>query len=677
MAGTGVTPAHHAESHDHRIEPPDDRAALAFTDRRSRPRALDVWVAGGAYLLISVLVWWNVWSHHPTSTTICGCGDSSLFTWFFEWPAYAMSHGLNPLYSTAMGYPHGVNLLTNTAELGVGVPLAPITWVFGSIATLNVALTLSPFLSALAMYVLLRRWVSWNPAAFVGGLLYGFSPYLLFTLTNAHLMLGMAFVPPLVVACLDEVFVRQHARPVLLGLTLALLVAVQFFVGTEVLVIMLIAAGIGVVLMMLFQLWHKSIVHTRVRYALVALGTALVSATVALAYPLWFDVAGPAHLSGNIWGPNNVDPYGGTSVGSYLLPAAPNHINTLLNHDFGGYQAPTFSAQYFGIGIVVVLIAGVIVWRRDMRLWLFGAIGLVSVVLSFGLKQGGWTPWRLLVWLPETPNIIPMRFLMITYLAAAILLGVIVDHTHAGVIRRRTAMLKVTSEEPQQRRLASPMLAPIAGALVAAIALVPIASFLSGSIPLTTQPTYVPTWFRTIAPHLPGHQVLLVFPAAYGVESSMTWQVVAGMDYSMVNQGGPGGALFRLGREASGATILDHLSYRYGPPPTVTRSDIVAVRRALSGWGVTTVVLPDQKELPPFDQVPSVTTVATLMTAAIGRPPVPQANAWVWTSVNRPASPAYATESQFLQCTTGGASGVAASVDAASVCVLSSTSLRQ
>ncbi len=578
-----------------------------------------------------------------------------------------------------MGYPHGVNLLTNTAVLGIGLPLAPITWAFGSVATLNVALTLSPFLSALAMYVLMRRWVSWRPAAFGAGLLYGFSPYLLFTLTNAHLMLGMAFVPPLVVACLDEVLVRQQARPLLTGLTLALLVVVQFFVGTEVLVIMLIGAGIGIVLMILFGLGHMSILRARAHYALVAFGTAVASATVLLAYPLWFAVAGPAHLPGNIWGPNNIDSYGGTSEGSYLVPAAPNPINTALNRSFGGYQAPTFSAQYFGIGIVVVLIAGFIVWRRDVRLWLFGAVGLISVPLSLGLRQGSWTPWRLFVRLPELANIIPMRFLMVTYLAAAVMLGLIIDHTYAEVGRRRTATSSDASARPQRwrRTLVWPKLPSIAGVVVAAIALVPIAWFLSGSIPLATQPTYIPTWFRTVAPHLRGHQVLLVFPAAYGIESSMTWQVLAGMDYSMVNQGGPGGAPFRLGREANGATILDRVSYRFGPAPTVTRSDIVAVRRALSGWGVTTVVLPDQKELPPFDQVPSVTTVATLITAAIGRPPIWQSNAWVWTKVNRPASPAYTSKSQFLRCTAGAAGGEAASVHAASVCVLSSSSPRQ
>ncbi len=122
-----------------------------------------------------MFVWSSAW-RHPTSTTTCGCGDTSLFTWFLEWPAYAISHGLNPFYSTAMHVPVGVNLLANTSVVAIGVLLAPVTWLFGPVATLNVALTLAPALSALSMFVLLRRWVTWTPAAFVGGLLYGFSP---------------------------------------------------------------------------------------------------------------------------------------------------------------------------------------------------------------------------------------------------------------------------------------------------------------------------------------------------------------------------------------------------------------------------------------------------------------------------------------------------------------------
>ena len=88
--------------------------------------------------------------------------------------------------------------------------------------TLNVAMTISPILSALAMFMLLRRWVSWAPAAFFGGLLYGFSPFILTSPPNSWLTLGMGVVPPLVIICLDNLLLRQRGRPVVDGLLLGL-----------------------------------------------------------------------------------------------------------------------------------------------------------------------------------------------------------------------------------------------------------------------------------------------------------------------------------------------------------------------------------------------------------------------------------------------------------------------
>ena len=97
--------------------------------------------------------------------------------------------------------------------LAVGIPLAPVTWLFGPVATLNVASTLGPALSALAMFWLLRRWVRWTPAAFVGGLVFGFSPFVFVNLAGGHLMTGVLVLVPLMVGCLDELLVRQRHSP--------------------------------------------------------------------------------------------------------------------------------------------------------------------------------------------------------------------------------------------------------------------------------------------------------------------------------------------------------------------------------------------------------------------------------------------------------------------------------
>ncbi|MGH9080125.1 MAG: hypothetical protein ACRDYE_08660, partial [Acidimicrobiales bacterium] len=143
----------------------------ALAGRRWGPVA-----ALAVYLGLSVVLWWGVWASHPTTTTTCGCGDAARFIWFFEWPAYALTHGHSVLYSQWLFHPTGINLLNDTSVLALGVPLVPLTLAAGPVAAMNVALTLAPAASAFAMFALLRRWVAWVPAAFIGGLAYGFSP---------------------------------------------------------------------------------------------------------------------------------------------------------------------------------------------------------------------------------------------------------------------------------------------------------------------------------------------------------------------------------------------------------------------------------------------------------------------------------------------------------------------
>jgi hypothetical protein len=623
--------------------------------------------AGGIYLLLSVIVWWNVWSGHPTSTTTCGCGDSSLFTWFLAWPAYAISHGLNPLYSTDLFHPTGVNLLANTSELAFGVVLAPVTWIFGPIATLNVALTLSPFLSALAMFVLLRRWVGWQPAAFVGGLLYGFSPLVLVSLSDAHLMVGTLVVPPLMVGCLDELLIRQRRRAIPVGVLLGVLVAVQFFIGTEVLTLMIICGVLGVAGVLLYGLGHRHEVRRRRDHAVVGLLAGVVTAVVLLAYPLWFALDGPAHFTGALWTGLYVG-FGGVTFKNYVLPLAPSSSFAALSHRSGGYQGNTLSGQYFGIGLLAVLIAGFAVWRRDRRLWVFGAITLISVWLSLGFENHYWVPWHLLVKLPLIQNIIPGRFVSVTYLAVAAMLAVIIDRTYTTVHQRFTAGLRLG---PLRERAA----AAVAGVVVAGIALVPIAVYLGGTVPMVTQPVVLPTWFRTVAPHLTGHPVLLVYPAPFAlVQSSMTWQAVDGMHYAMVGGGGPGGLLTRAGKERDGqlAITINSLS---SDRRVETPADIRAVRQALQGWGVTMVVIPDQPGLPAYEQVRSVPSSVALMTAAIGAPPVHQAEAWVWTGVGNAAPSGIPTSQAYQACLVGPAGAPTATADIPG-CLLAAPSVR-
>ena len=531
-----------------------------------------------------------------------------MVTWFLAWPAYAISHGLNPFYSTASGYPHGVNLLSNASSPGFGVLLAPITWVFGPIATLNAALTLSPALSALAMFVLLRRWVRWMPAAFVGGLLYGFSPFILYGLTTAHLMTSMAAIPPLIVLCTDELLIRQQARSIMTGLVLGVLLVTQFFFGTELLLITVIFSAIGIALLVAYAYFRNpQVLRARLGYAGLGLGTAAVTSILLLGYPAWYALSGPAHLSGQVWLTH-------FSQKGFSLTAALNPTQSIAPlarylEGISGYEGPVFNEGYFGLGVAAVLIGGCVVWRRDKRLWLFGAIGTLSVLVATAIGP-------LMVGVPEFENVVPNRIVIVTWFAASIMIAFIVDHTHLAGAEWSRAIR--TDQRVTFPSWLFHWFGAIAGLSVAVIAIVPIAVNLAPAIPFTTQPEQLPPWFRDAAIHMRNHQVILVLPDSISFESPMEWQAVDGMKFSMVDNAGPGALLARAGVLRPGYTVI---ADTYSDPNlNITNEDVAAVRAALTRSGVTMVVNPEPSP-----------SVESLITSTTGIRPIYSDDAWVWT----------------------------------------------
>ena len=55
----------------------------------------------------------------------------------------------------------------------------------------------------------------------------------------------------------------------------------------------------------------------------------------------------------------------------------------------------------------------------------------------------------------------------------------------------------------------------LAGLMVAVVAIAPPAAYVAKSIPMTVEPVVLPTWFRAVAPQLPGHPVVLALPAPF------------------------------------------------------------------------------------------------------------------------------------------------------------------
>jgi hypothetical protein len=206
--------------------------------------------------------------------------------------------------------------------------------------------------------------------------------------------------------------------------------------------------------------------------------------------------------------------------------------------------------------------------------------------------------------------------------------------------------------------------------VVSAIALVPIAAYYAPGLPFTTQTVAVPQWYRTVAPHLTDDQVLLAFPVPWAFQqSAMTWQAVAGMSFSMVGGGGPGSIPSRAGRERAGQAYIGNLSLTQTPGP-VTPEQVAVTRRALDGWGVTMVVVPDTSRLPSYERLGNESYIAAVMTAAIGRAPVRQAGAWVWSGVNHAGPSVQATTTELSACAATHHPNTPAAVNRTTHCML-------
>jgi len=209
-----------------------------------------------------------------------------------------------------------------------------------------------------------------------------------------------------------------------------------------------------------------------------------------------------------------------------------------------------------------------------------------------------------------------------------------------------------------------------AGVAVALVGLVPVATYLAGSTPMTVQPVVLPTWYAKVGSSLPPGQVVLAYPVPFTtVQSVMTWQAVDRMRWSMVGGGGPESLWYRDGKEEKGQMIIAVSSLLQLPPEDTTPSAVAEVRQSIDGWGVTMVVIPDQAGLPEYDKVRDVPAAVGLITAATGQRPVHQADAWVWTNVREAGPPARVSSTEFETCVTG-AGGQPRDPAAVSDCVL-------
>lgn len=514
----------------------------------SEPRRARLWqrrrvtlpAALVGFTVLAVLCKLPVWEaplHRYSS--LAGQSDPLQAMWFLNWTPFALSHGHNPLLTTYVNYPRGVNLLWNTSVPALGVLFWPFTAAWGPILSENLITTLAPALAAFFAFIVIRRYVRGDAAALIGGLLYGFCPYMIAQDVTHDNLVATAIMLPLGLLLLDELLVRQRMRSWLLGLCVAAFAVFQFFVNEEFVVTEIIVAALVTVILALLR---RREARARAPYAVKALGVGTALAIAVLVVPVVaIQLRGPNRVAGFTYDPSIFV----TDLANLVVPTPVQLISPGWARSISGGFTGNISEWdgYLGLPLLVLLVATTTRCWRVSAVRVAGVTAAAVTVFSLGpyLHIGGRQtaaplPWWIPAHLPLLQDIQPNRLMIFVWLCAALLLAFALERLWAA--RRNPAMT---------------------GALLAVVA-VP----LIPSLPLPWQPYSVPSYFASPAVReIPDGSVVLTIPCACPFDmSGLNWQEASGMRFRVI--GGTGyflgatavdqEALYQVGDELAGGT---------------------------------------------------------------------------------------------------------------------------
>ncbi len=387
--------------------------------RRPPPR----WLPAALYLLLALAVCRQLLVD-PMHRVVAGNPhDEALISYLLQAEPTALLHGHNPLFLTSLNVPDGVNAMWNTGLLLPALLLAPITLTLGGTFSFNLLLVLGLAGSAWSAYAVARRWVRRRAAAFLAGLVYGFSPAMTHQAVG-HLHLVVAFLPPLLLAALVDVLQGPYRAAA--SVRLGLLAAAQLLTGEE-LFAMTVVAGAVMSMILLSSRPRRALRSWRSTSRGLAVAAFAFSAVAG--FPLLFQLFGPRQQFGSPFAfdvfkndltgfvtPDKLDPLHSLASTSTLLAGNPEH-NAYL-------------------GWPLLLLATALLIRRwdDLRVRAIGATAVVLGVFSLGgtLRAGGTDthvhlPWSAFERWPLLEGLLPNRFGLLVAGLVGLLLAIAAD----------------------------------------------------------------------------------------------------------------------------------------------------------------------------------------------------------------------------------------------------------
>ncbi|MFF9314934.1 dolichyl-phosphate beta-glucosyltransferase [Streptomyces sp. NPDC014748] len=346
--------------------------------------------------------------------------DQNQWEWFFAVTADNVAHLRDPFFTDLQNFPDGVNLMANTAMLGLSVPFVPLTLAFGPAVSLSVCMAVGLAATAAAWYwLIVRRVTAHRGAAVVGAALAAFAPPMV-SHANAHPNFVVLFMIPLIIDRALRLCTGARVRRD--GIVLGLMTAYQVFLGEE----PLLLAALGMTLFAAaYGAARPDVARAAWRPLLTGLLYAVAVCLPLVAYPLAWQFTGPQSYGSVLHGDDSGNsPLALVSFAERsLMWGDERRANALAAN-------PTEQNAFYGWPLVLVAFAITVrLWRRPLvKALAVTAVG--AALLSLGPKvrlpmtdtvYPG--PWALFAHLPLFESVIESRVAMICAPALGMLLA--------------------------------------------------------------------------------------------------------------------------------------------------------------------------------------------------------------------------------------------------------------
>lgn len=463
------------------------------------------------YVALALVMTVRTWVD-PAHRTPGFAGDNFGFVDAIAWIPHALSTGHNPLFMSAIDYPHGVNLAWNTSVPLGAVLVWPVTAVFGPVVAFNLLVSGWLALDGWCVWLWLKRHVRSSAAAFAGGALVVLGPWAVSHIPDLQLI---SYWPvPLMLISLEKM-VAGSRRFWRWSLLLGVLGAVQFYLAPEIFAMAVIAFGIGVVVLALAR---RDRLRDRGVQSAMGIAAAAVLCGLLIAPFVAYQLLGPYAIKGTV---QPVNLYV-TDLQNLVVPTAATWLwpHSLTDAQTLAWTGAGEATAYIGVPLLLLAVVAAVRWRRTPAVTVVALTSLLVAILSLGPQlhaaghdTGVPLPGWFLSHLPFLADMLPVRLSLIVDIGVAFLLAVTFDRTlfHAPFRLRPLAVL----------------------AVVAA------ASFIS-ALPLHATATPVPAYFTSAAGarSLPAGTVALVGPyidadAAHMLP--MLWQADADFHFSLID----------------------------------------------------------------------------------------------------------------------------------------------